>query len=236
MVSRLINSAVAVVGTVVALAVVSGCSSSASGAPAPTAPAANSGTAGTAAGVPTVPTGASRPANGGAAVPTTTAGTARPAPPPKVDAGRAAPKVTKPLDASHVTNSPCATMNGADLTALGFTGTKPSAAGSQCSWNGPAGASVRIVWQTIAVSGLTDVYAEKSSMYYFVPTTVRGYPAVYASPFSDRRADGDCTLYTAVDNATVFSTQYVAAPANAGRACELAKQAASQVIRDLGGA
>jgi hypothetical protein len=127
-------------------------------------------------------------------------------------------------------------MDSADLTAMGFTGTKPSAAGSQCSWNGPAGASVRIVWQTVAVNGLDSVYAEKSSMYYFQPTTVLGYPAVYASPFSDRRADGDCVLYTGVSNNSVFSTEYVTAPANTGQACALARTAAAQVVRNLGGA
>jgi hypothetical protein len=94
---------------------------------------------------------------------------------------------------------------------------------------------VRIVWQTVAVTGLTDLYSQKSVMYYFQPTTVRGYPAVYASAFSDRRADGECTLYTAVDNSTVFTTDYVAAPANVKRACQLASQTAAAVIQHLGG-
>jgi hypothetical protein len=94
---------------------------------------------------------------------------------------------------------------------------------------------VRIVWQTVAVTGLTDMYAQKSSMYYFEPTTVHGYPGVYASAFSDRRADGECTLYTAVDNVTVFTTDYIAAPSKAQHACQLANQTAAAVVQHLSG-
>ncbi|HEY3690866.1 MAG TPA: hypothetical protein VGL46_11260, partial [Pseudonocardiaceae bacterium] len=53
--------------------------------------------------------------------------------------------------------------------------------------------------------------------------------------FSDRRADGECSLYTAVDNSTVFATDYTAAPANARQACQLASQTAAAVIQHLGG-
>jgi hypothetical protein len=222
----------AVLGMASALAVVSGCSSADASGSAPGIAVTTSATAS----APQAASGTVPPATttSGSARRTTTPGHSQAAGSGGVQAGRAAPQVARPLNASHVAQTPCAAMDRDALAAMGFT-SGGATAGTQCQWQGHGGASVRIVWQTVAVAGLSDVYAQKSTMYYFQPTTVRGYPAVYASAFSDRRADGECSLYTAVDNSTVFATDYTAAPSNARHACQLASQAAAAVIQHLGG-
>lgn len=151
----------------------------------------------------------------------------------------AAPAVAHPLDASKLIAQPCTALTTADLTALQIVnatpgGTHQNAGGVQCSWTGDSGGSVSIGWETADTNGLSDLYAKSSTIAYWQPTSVSGYPAAYGDVISDGRNQGDCVINVAVSSKLFFDAQFEN-PLNAGQSCALAKQAALAVIKNLGG-
>lgn len=149
-----------------------------------------------------------------------------------------APPVTHPLDASKMIGQPCTSLIAADLTGLSIVNaiSKPEsdANGSQCSWTGDSGGSVSIGWETANTNGLSDMYAKSSTIAYWQPTTVAGYPAAYGDALSDQRSQGVCVIDTAVSNKLDFVAQFDN-PLKAAQSCTLAAQAAADVIKNLGG-
>jgi hypothetical protein len=109
-----------------------------------------------------------------------------------------------------------------------------SAVGSQCSWTGESGGSVSIGWVTLNTNGLSDLYVKASTIAYWQPTVIAGYPAAYGDAISDGRAQGDCVLNVGVSDKLAFNIQFNN-PADAARSCALVAQAATDVIRNLGG-
>jgi hypothetical protein len=150
-----------------------------------------------------------------------------------------APKVTKPLDASRFIQNTCSALSSADLAALGVNGAKATPGddgviGKGCEWSGQdAGNAVGISWETGDVHGLSDLYSIKSEQKYWTVMTVSGYPAVESAP-NDERANGICDVEVGVSDTLYFISDFEARN-DPSRACELAKQAAAAVIKNLGG-
>lgn len=169
-----------------------------------------------------------------------------PLPPTSGDAGSTAaafgkaPRVLKPLDSSKMVASPCTSLTDTDLAALGLTGasiTQSMTNGPSCNWQlRTVHNQVAIAWMTTNPDGLSDEYARKSNEGYFEPTTVNGYPAVFASP-ADQRSLGSCVINVGVTDKLYFFASYDALtdPQTMPKACDLAKQAAAAVIKNLGG-
>jgi hypothetical protein len=134
---------------------------------------------------------------------------------------------------------PCTALTAADVAGLNITNAinKPvsDANGSSCTWAGGSGGIVSIGWDTTNSHGLSDLYAKSSTMAYWNPTTVSGYPAAYGDAVSDGRSQGDCVINTAVSDQLYFIAQ-VDTPLNPSQSCTLASQAAADVIKNLGGA
>ncbi len=190
----------AMVGALLAVAVLTGCTSGNSGTPTPATGSATTG--------------------------------------PTSSAVAAAPPVAHPLDASKVLGQPCTALTASDLTGLNIVNAiskpKSDANGSQCSWAGDSGGSLSIGWETADTNGLSDVYAKSSTIAYWQPTTVAGYPAAYGDALSDQRSQGVCVIDTAVSDKLYFDAQFNN-PLNPGQSCTLAAQAAADVIKNLGG-
>ncbi|MGH3623050.1 MAG: DUF3558 domain-containing protein [Sciscionella sp.] len=153
-----------------------------------------------------------------------------------------APEVTNPLDASRFVTAPCAALGNTDLTSLGLAGARSesisTAGASGCQWQTNSVAD-GISWITPQKSGLSSVYAKKSELEYFRPTTVAGHPAVYAA-IADLRSGGTCQLDVAVNNGLYFAVQWQMddtgnASTNATRSCAAAKQTATVVIENVKG-
>lgn len=150
-----------------------------------------------------------------------------------------APKVASPLNATRFVNDSCAALTSADLAGLQLVnpingGSHRNAGGVQCTWTGSPGGSVGVGWETANVDGLSDLYAQASTIAYWQPITVDGYPAAFGDPINDGRAQGDCVLHVGVTDHLYFDSSFNN-PSNAGQSCDLARQAASDVIRNLGG-
>lgn len=150
-------------------------------------------------------------------------------------AASGAPRVAHPLDASKMLQDPCSSLTTSDLTGLGIdnpTG-KPRQTdyGPLCTWSSLDG--VGITWEKVNTNGLSDLYQQKSSAAYWIPITVSGYPAVFADTVSDSRPHGDCEINVGVNDHLYFFADYQAGPGN--DACPKARQAAADVIRNLGG-
>lgn len=115
-----------------------------------------------------------------------------------------APEVTDPLDVERVLVDPCEALGDDQLRGLGFGGPgefDTFRGEDQCKWR-MADSSLQIVTIRPAVSpkeSLSDVYGKRDRMAYFKPTTIGGYPAVYASPI-DQRDGGNCQLLVGVSD------------------------------------
>ena len=158
--------------------------------------------------------------------------------PTSSDDASKAPVVTKPLNATHFVGNPCSALTSTDLAGLNVAnpvngGTHQNAGGVQCTWTGESGGSVSIGWETADTNGLSDLYAKSTSIAYWQPTTVDGYPAAYGDVISDGRAQGQCVINVGVTDQLYFDAQF-SNPSNAGQSCALARQAASDVIKNLG--
>jgi uncharacterized protein DUF3558 len=169
-----------------------------------------------------------------AAVDTTTSGS-----PSSSDAPSRAPTVAHPLDPTKLINEPCSALTSADLAELNIVnpingGTHHNAGGVQCTWSGDSGGGISIGWETVITDGLSDLYTKASTIAYWQPTTVAGYPAAWGDAISDGRAQGDCIISVGVNDHLYFDAQYTD-PLNASQSCAFAQQGAADVIRNLGG-
>jgi hypothetical protein len=123
----------------------------------------------------------------------------------------------------------------ADLTDLGINHpvSGPSTTHAGCGWTADAGAgTVGIDWNPTVTDGLSDLYAKSSTIAYWQPITVDGYPAAFGDAISDGRSQGDCVLNVAVNDHSFFTASYAYPPIGSG-SCDVAKQAASDVLRNL---
>jgi len=86
-----------------------------------------------------------------------------------------------------------------------------------------------------STTGLSSLYAQKANQAYFNETSVAGYPAVFAD-VGDLRSQGTCVLNTAVSDSLYFMIQFSVSDSSLiSQSCNLAQQAATDVIKNLGG-
>lgn len=150
-----------------------------------------------------------------------------------------APRVTHPLDATAFVNNPCSALTAADLAGLHIvnpsnTGAHPDAGGTVCAWVGDSGPGLTVSWLTANTNGLSDLYVKSNTIAYWQPLLVSGYPAAYGDVLTDGRAHGNCVLNVGVTDHLYFTVEG-GNPLNAGQACSVVKQAAADVIKNLGG-
>jgi hypothetical protein len=151
-----------------------------------------------------------------------------------------APSVGRPLDAAKMIEAPCTSLtieNAQSLHIINPASQTYTVAGvpAGCTWSGDGGGGISIAWQTADPNGLSNLYARSSTIAYWQPITVSGYPAAYGDTVSDGRSQGDCVLDTAVSNQLFFISQFDN-PLNPVQSCPLALQAAQDVIANLQGA
>ncbi|HEX7662378.1 MAG TPA: DUF3558 family protein [Pseudonocardiaceae bacterium] len=149
-----------------------------------------------------------------------------------------APQVTHPLDATEALQAPCTSLSTGDVEGVGaqnvLAGMPSTTDGiPTCYWEGTNTVRVAVGWMLDNKDGLSYLYYRQSQMAYWIPTTVSGYPAVFAD-VEDDRSDGRCIINVAVSDSLYFATMY--ASGSRGMACYLAQQAATDVIKNLGGA
>jgi hypothetical protein len=135
--------------------------------------------------------------------------------------------------------APCTALTAGDVADLHVldplsSGPDRTANAVDCGWTGSPGGTVGIGWETANTGGLSDLYILRSTVAYWQPTTVSGYPAVYGDALGDGRGQGDCVINVGVNDHLYFIASFNN-PANAGQSCALAAQAAADVIRNLGG-
>src|SRR6266545_5510920 len=117
-----------------------------------------------------------------------------------------APRVANPLNATRFLTQPCAVLNPAQMGR--FTISKPGeadtdsqiakASGPGCTWKADTEPSrgYSMSFLTGNKKGLSDIYRGKKQLNqfdYFEPTSVEGYPAVFADG-SDGRSQGSCDI------------------------------------------
>jgi hypothetical protein len=143
--------------------------------------------------------------------------------------------VAHPLDASKMLQDPCSALTAGDLTAFGFDDMrgKPhgTSNGKGCAWS--SGDSASVDWETSNTGGLSDLYQQKSTAAYWIPTTVSGYPAVFADTISDGRPQGDCLINVGINDHLYFFAGYIGGQGD--NTCPKAQQVAADVIKNLGG-
>lgn len=144
------------------------------------------------------------------------------------------PEVAEPLEVDGIIDEPCDALGTDQLGALGFAGPgELNTFGDDlgCDWELTT-SGLHIVTIRPLVSdkgGLNDVYDGRDSQAYFEPTTVDGYPAVYASAL-DERDSGGCTLLVGLTDELVVSvdTSFLKV-----EPCPVAEQTAEAMIEHL---
>ncbi|MGW4395610.1 DUF3558 domain-containing protein [Amycolatopsis nivea] len=172
---------------------------------------------------------------GGTQEPPATAGSSAPS-----DSGGSGPKVPSPLPTKDLLADPCSVYNAAEAEKLGvrYPGEKSSGATGGCVWKS---AAINTNYINIGAlpqnkNGISDIYAQKDKQAYFTPTSVDGYPAVFADTM-DSRPSGSCSLWVGVTDQLAVS---VIPNISIGEAkkdpCSLAQKAATAMIGHLKGA
>jgi hypothetical protein len=152
-----------------------------------------------------------------------------------------APRVATPLDASRFIKNVCSTLTTSQLAALGMPSPHadvlPNEGDPLCSWTDlTTNISFGLTWTATATDGLSNLYARAYGFGYWAPTTIDGYPAVYAGIGENDRTNGDCVINVGVNDHLFFIAEYDSNHQMGTRSCELAKQSAADVIHNLGGA
>lgn len=156
---------------------------------------------------------------------------------PSGDGSRVAPRIAHPLDASRFIAAPCSALTAADLAGLHVinpvnSGADRIPAGVLCAWAGSPGGDISIGWETVITNGLSNLYSRRSTIAYWQPLTISGYPAAYGDAVGDSRSRGNCVINVGVSDQLYFNAEF-SDPANAGSSCVLAAQVATDVIRNL---
>ena len=170
---------------------------------------------------------------------TSTSGTATPSTDPNSAASPGhpqAPKVADPLDPSAMVAAPCTSLTEANVRDVGFDNpiSQPDKGnnGNGCAWAGEGGGNMNIAWETANKHGLGDLYTTQSNFAYWLPTTIDGYPGVFADAVGDFRSRGDCVLNVGVNDQLTFFIQYDN-PLTPTQGCPSAAKAAADVIANL---
>jgi hypothetical protein len=153
---------------------------------------------------------------------------------------RLAPAVPAALPADQLSSDPCGALSTAQVSQIGLTGAgkaSQNSSGPSCVWKSASNDanSVSISPMTANKNGLNDIYAGKAKDKYFEPTSVSGYPAVYAD-ITDDRSSGYCTLWVGVtDQLAVGVLTIIGAGTNKSNPCPVVERTATAMIKHLQG-
>jgi hypothetical protein len=119
-------------------------------------------------------------------------------------ASSGAPHVANPLDTSKFQAVPCTVLDTSNVQSLGFTApgqAESDATGPNCHWNNSeTGVSLDVGFVTANKSGLSALYAKRSSLKLFQPLPdIQGYPAVIYGTI-DARSSGTCNVDVGVSD------------------------------------
>ncbi|KAA9166660.1 DUF3558 domain-containing protein [Amycolatopsis acidicola] len=155
-------------------------------------------------------------------------------------AAQLAPSVPSPLPVDSLTANPCTALSADQVTQQGLTGAGEqgsSQTGPDCKWKSST-SQLNVVYISPITgnkNGLSDTYALKSKFAYFEPTTVSGYPAVYAEA-DDSRSIGDCSLWVGVtDQLAVSVSAQIGSGPNKSNPCPVTARVAGAMITHLQG-
>lgn len=152
--------------------------------------------------------------------------------------GGLAPSVPTPLPTDAVLSNPCGALSADQVRTIGLTGPgtrDDDTTGPSCKWKSATSEfnSVFIAPMTANKNGLNDIYANRPKDKYFEPTTVGGYPAVYAD-IVDNRSGGDCVLWVGVtDQLSVFVSTQIGSGPNKSNPCPVVERVATAMIQHL---
>ncbi|WP_130342277.1 DUF3558 family protein [Herbihabitans rhizosphaerae] len=145
-----------------------------------------------------------------------------------------APKVERPLDASAAVADPCAAAISPRLVQqLGLpTPGKREGRIVDCRWASTQAGRTGVDF-LVDMRGLTDIYRKQQAGHFrrWEPTTVLGYPAVFADPLP---TPGDCELIVGVSDSLAFASVAVSHPVKE-QACAHVVRVAEAVIKTLQG-
>jgi hypothetical protein len=151
------------------------------------------------------------------------------------------PGVADPLDATGFFAEPCTVLSQVQLATFDVsrpgvpatTGAVAEYAGPFCSWHAATelASTIGVGFITGNKNGLSDIYRGRDRFGYFIPTSVDGYPAVFAD-LSDGREAGRCSVAVGVSE-----TQMIRASEqgrlDAQGSCDRAKQVAAAALATL---
>lgn len=149
-----------------------------------------------------------------------------------------APRVPTPLKVDRISANPCDSLSADQIDQLGMVGpgrqTK-AAGGPTCQWTGASYPSntMNIGVITANDAGLGNVYGKKSDQAYFEPTTIDGYPAVYASQVDDR-STGNCALWVGLtDQRMALVEAQLSDGPNKPNPCPITERTAKAMVEHL---
>jgi hypothetical protein len=209
---------------VVALALVSGCSTSTTGSPAPDA----TGTQGTGSADPSAENGGNA-GDAGNAGDDGTAGS---------NSGTGAPKVTTPLDTTRFQPTPCSVLTTAQQQALGITKAgkpTPDPAGATCNWDLTSPVAVYgfgfdVTFPAGQAKGLANAYQAGGAEMKALPD-IGGQPAV-TQP--SENTGGNCTIWVgATDEVEYAATVSIPTGPHASDPCTVATQIATDATTTM---
>lgn len=154
-----------------------------------------------------------------------------------------APRVDEPLDATGFMAQPCAVLSQQQLAEFSVTrpglptttGAVAENVGPFCTWHDDPdlGSTIGVGLLPGNKHGLADTYRGRAQFEHFEPTTVDGYPAVYANS-PDLRSEGSCGITVGISDTLAFNASEQG-QLDAEGACEKAKQVASAALATLKG-
>ncbi len=160
---------------------------------------------------------------------------------PSEDETYGAPRVDNPLDATGFLSQPCAALSQAQMAELSVTspgiptttGAVAENAGPFCTWHAdPAlGSTIGVGFVTGNKNGLSDTYRGRDQFEHFEPTTVHGYPAVFANS-PDLRSSGTCGITVGISDALAFNATEQGRLDGQG-SCDRARQVAEAALATL---
>ncbi|MEW2507192.1 DUF3558 domain-containing protein [Amycolatopsis sp. NPDC047767] len=147
------------------------------------------------------------------------------------------PKVPAPLPTTDLLNDPCNVLNAAETAQIGlaYPGRTVQETLRSCAWTS-SGSKQNFVHITALPQndhGISDIYDMKAQQAYFEPTSIEGYPAVFADT-QDGRSSGTCTLWVGVTNQLAASViPQIGTGRNKTNPCGVAQQVATVMIKHL---
>ncbi len=161
--------------------------------------------------------------------------------PSDTSANVSVPPVPNPVsNLDKYKQEPCAMLTKQQATSIGFPETEDATEKGQpgCRWRGHRDSRVTIALQSgekWSLASYYKVHAQDSDAYaYFEPTTVAGFPSVFATDFDDRDS-GSCAMTVALTNQDVLrmSNALFLGTDQRDKPCEQLREAAELAVKTI---